>query len=146
MFNFRNRNTNNGKQPKPANENLPADPNAQKPEAPKNDGRKKLGAKFNAAVKGVRSLSLRDLTGTTGQTIRDLRQPKEIGLLLVALVVPGGMFGWSAYRLKRFKDGQNGDIKPANENLPPSAQKPALPAPKVDQKPKAPKPPKGPGA
>lgn len=143
MFNFRNRDNQNNKPAKPANENLPADPNAQKPETPKNDGRKKLSAKFNAAVKGVRSLSLRDLTGTTGQTIRELRQPKEIGLLLVALVVPGGMFGWSAYRLKRFKDGQNSDIKPANENLPPSAQKPALPAPKADQKPK---PPKGPGA
>lgn len=143
MFNFRNRDTNNDKQQKPANENLPADPNAKKPEAPQNNTRKKLSAKFNAAVKGVRSLTLRDLIGTSGQTIKDLRQPKEIGLLLVALVVPGGMVGWSAYRLQKFKSG---DIKPANENLPPPAQKPALPAPKAAQKPKSPKPPKGPGA
>ncbi len=139
MFNFRNRDNNNDKQPKPANENAPADPNAKKPDAPKNPPRKKLSAKFNDAVKGMRSLTLRDLVGTGGQTIKDLRQPKEIGLLLVAIIVPGGMVGWSAYRLQKFKSGD----KPANENLPPPAQKPALPAPKADKKPK---PPKGPGA
>ena len=144
MFNFRNRDTKNDKQPKPANQNLPADPNAQKPQAPQNNARKGLSAKFNAAVKGIRSLSFGDLMGTTGQTVRDLRQPKEIGILLVALVVPGGMFGWSAYRLKKFKDGQ--PPKPANENLPPPDAKPALPAPAADKKPRAPKPPKGPGA
>lgn len=95
----------------------------KKPKAQKQKGDKpRLRDSFGKAVRGARNLKLSDLTGTAGSTLRDLRQPREIGLLIVAIIVPGGMMGWSAYRFKKFKEAQ-----PANQNiLPPETQ--ALPA------------------
>lgn len=139
MFFFRgrdghkNKNQQGQNDQKPSNDDAPAKPD---PKSSKNT----LRSKFNAAVKGLRTLTLRDLSGTTGQTLRDLRQPKEIGLLVVAMIVPGGMFGWGAYRLKKFKSGQNAtDHKPANENLPAPQKDAAAKTPvKKGKKPKPP--------
>lgn len=92
--------------------------------------KRSLRQSFGDAVRGLRSLTMKDLRGAAGETLKDLRRPKEVGILIVAIIVPGGMFGWGAYRLQRFKSR-----KPANENLPPPEdQKP--PGPKQPRKPK----------
>jgi hypothetical protein len=130
---FRGRDGQDNKKPKSADDNKPANDDAPRKPAAR-FGKDQLRAQFNKAVKGLRSLTFRDLTGTTGQTLRDLRKPKEIGLLLVAIVVPGGMMGWGAYRLKKFKSGQDAfGNKPANENQPQSPQQ-KKPAPKPPRK------------
>lgn len=88
-----------------------------------------LRHKFNAAVRGMRSLTLRDLSGTAIATIKDLRKPREMGLLVVALIVPGGTVSWCVYRLQKFKSAQT----PANDTdikaLPPAAASPESAAP-----------------
>lgn len=100
----------------------------KKPSGEKPSGKKPLKQKFNDAMRGLRALSLRDIGGTAAHTVRDLRQPKEIGILIVAIIVPGGMFGWSAYRLQKFKtkDAANGNSLPAPKDTP------ALPPPAND--------------
>lgn len=126
MFFFRNNKNKNNPQPKADNDNAgpkdaPKQDKNNKPERPK----KSLRQNFDDAVRGMRGITLRDLGGTAAHTVRDLRKPKEIGILVVAMIVPGGMFGWSAYRLKQFKDKTS-----ANQNLlPPPDNKPALPPP-----------------
>lgn len=118
--------------PPAANDDVPpagAKPdNNKKPSAEKPSGKKPLKQKFNDTVRGLRALSLRDIGGTAAHTVRDLRQPKEIGILIVAIIVPGGMFGWSAYRLQKFKtkDAANGNSLPAPKDTP------ALPPPTND--------------
>lgn len=95
----------------------------KKPKTPKQKtGKPNLRDSFGKAVRGARNLKFSDVLGTAGSSLRDLRQPKEMGLLIVAIVVPGGMVGWSAYRFKKFKESQ-----PANQN--------ALPAPQTEVKP-----------
>lgn len=107
--------------PSAGNDNKP--PEGKKP-------KRSLTQSFGDAIRGLRSLTMKDLRGAAGETLKDLRRPKEVGILIVAIIVPGGMFGWGAYRLQRFKSR-----KPANENLPPPEdQKP--PGPKQPRKPK----------
>lgn len=85
---------------------------------------------FGDSVRSLRSLTMDDLRGTAGETLKDLRKPKEISILIVAIIVPGGMFGWGVYRLQKFKGR-----KPANDNLPaPDSQKPAPPQKKPSKK------------
>jgi hypothetical protein len=96
------------------------------------DGKKpkrSLRQAFGDAVRDMRSMTRQDLRNAAGETLKDLRKPKEVGILIVAIIVPGGMFGWCAYRLQKFRSR-----KPANENLPPEGQKPA--PPKSPRKPK----------
>ncbi|HCS23953.1 MAG TPA: hypothetical protein DIW20_09410 [Rhodospirillaceae bacterium] len=130
---FRKNNKNNHPQHPAANDDVPPaggkpdnnkNPN-KKPSGEKSSGKKPLGKKplkqkFNDAMRGLRGLSLRDVGGTAVHTVRDLRQPKEIGILIVAIIVPGGMFGWSAYRLQKFKtkDAANGNSLPAPKDTP----------------------------
>lgn len=114
---------------KPENNKKPnKKPSDKEPSGKKPYGKKPLKQKFNDAMRGLRALSLRDIGGTAAHTVRDLRQPKEIGILIVAIIVPGGMFGWSAYRLQKFKtkDAANGNSLPAPKDTP------ALPPPAND--------------
>lgn len=107
-------------QPPPKPTPAPADvPQGKKP-------KRSLMQAFGDGIRGLRNLTMDDLRGTAGETLKDLRKPKEVGILIVAIIVPGGMFGWGAYRLQKFKGR-----KPANDNLPaPDSQKPAPPAKK----------------
>jgi hypothetical protein len=95
--------------PQGGNDNLPP---GQSPPVPK--PRRSLREAFAASLRGLRRLTLKDLRGAAGQTFRDLRKPREVGLLVVAIIVPGGMFGWGAYRLQKFKSRK----PPANQNAP----------------------------
>lgn len=79
----------------------------------------------------------------TRHTLTDLKQPKEAGGLIVAIIVPGGMFGWFAYRIDKYRR------RGANDNRTPPAE--TAPPPKETQnqttrkKPRTPKPPQPPG-
>lgn len=127
--------------PSPAGQPPAADPaSSPAPGGGNKKPKRSLIQAFGDGVRGLRSLTLEDLRGTAGETLKDLRKPKEVGLLIVAIIVPGGMFGWGAYRLQKFKSA-----KPANDNLPPpDSRKPAPPQNKSGQrKPDKKKPGKG---
>lgn len=62
-----------------------------------------LADKFRRAAGQLRRLTLKDLGKMTRQTLSDLKQPKEAGGLIVAIIVPGGMFGWFAYRIDKYR-------------------------------------------
>ncbi|MDP2205450.1 MAG: hypothetical protein Q8K65_04020 [Alphaproteobacteria bacterium] len=125
MFFWRKKNKNDKDVPPPADNDNPP-PADQPPPNTAPEGKKpkrSLMQAFGDSVRGLRSLTMDDLRGTAVDTLQDLRKPKEVGILIVAIIVPGGMFGWGAYRLQKFK-GQ----KPANDNLPaPDSRKPAPP-------------------
>jgi hypothetical protein len=107
--------------PQPDGHQLPAVPESTPPENKK--PKRSLMQAFGDSVRGLRSLSMDDLRGTAGETLKDLRKPKEISILIIAIIVPGGMFGWVGYRLHKFRSQ-----KPANDNPPaPDSQKPAPP-------------------
>jgi len=66
-------------------------------------------------LKGVAAGKLRQAFGLAKHTAGDLKKPKEIGLLLTAVIVPGGFVGYAAYRLKEYRNR-----KPAiNDNATP---------------------------
>ncbi|MDI1228261.1 MAG: hypothetical protein PSY14_11310 [bacterium] len=95
------------------------DPKKKKPSF-----KKRLTTVFNG-------LSRKELRGVFKDTLKELRKPKEIGILLVSSFVPGGWIGYAGYRIAKYKLDH---APPANDN--------EEPAPKVDPKPKAPTPPK----
>ncbi len=125
--------------PKPAND-MPD----KKSDLPK-QGKPTLAARFGRAMKSIKKhVNMREIKKVGGHTLTDLRKPKEIGVLVVAIVVPGGMFGWFAYRVQKYRLQS-----PANDNKPPSGLAPDSKPPETAQKKQAggkkrphPKPPK----
>lgn len=73
----------------------------------------KLRQEFDATFKGLR---WKDVRGASRETLKDLRQPKEIFTLVAAIVVPGGFIAYPAYRLRKYRKGQT---PPANDDTPP---------------------------
>ncbi|HEX2753133.1 MAG TPA: hypothetical protein VHP34_08555 [Alphaproteobacteria bacterium] len=91
-----------------------------------------LADKFRRASGRMRRLTFKDLGKMTHHTLSDLRQPKEAGGLVIAIIIPGGMFGWFAYRFDKFRRHHT-----ANDNHPPKPD--ALPKPVQNQPPAKPK-------
>lgn len=91
--------------------------------APKKES---LTDKFRRAAGHVRRMTLKDFGLMTRHTLSDLKQPKEAGGLIVAIIVPGGMFGWFAYRFDKYRR-----LQTANDNRPPKPD--AAPAPDAVQ-------------
>ena len=103
-----------------------------------------LADKFRRVAGQARRMTLKDLGHMTRHTLSDLKQPKEAGGLIVAIIVPGGMFGWFAYRIDKYRrrhiandnHAQTPDAAPQQEstqNQPPKKQ--------TAKKPRPPKPP-----
>ena len=99
------------------------------PKEKKPSFKKRLTTVFNG-------LSRKELRGVLKDTLKELRKPKEIGILLVSSFVPGGWIGYAGYRIAKYKLDHAPET--ANDNVEP----PAKPAPPIDPKPKAPTPPK----
>lgn len=104
------------------------DDNQDKPEK-----KKKLSfkQKLNLVFNGV---SRKEAKGVLGDTLKELRKPREIGILLVSCFVPGGWIGYAAYRIARYKFKHEQDA-PANDNA-------GAPPPEHKISPKKPKKPK----
>lgn len=80
--------------------------------------RENLKAVFNG-------VSRDDLKGAAKDTVQDLRDAKELGLLAAAFVVPAGIPAYLAYRLVKYMQKQA-----ANDNKP-RPQKPKQDGPKI---------------
>lgn len=80
-------------------------------------------------------LSRKEMRGVLKDTLKDLRKPKEIGILLVSSFVPGGWIGYAGYRIAKYK------LDHAPEAAPEAANDNAAPSAKADPKPKPPAPP-----
>mgnify|MGYP001282625219 FL=1 len=102
----------------------PEKPSKKSPEKPKES----LSQKFRRTTEHLRGLRLKDIGPMTRHTLSDLKKPKEAGGLVVAIIVPGGMFGWFAYRIDKYRR------RIANDNTPPAASQN-----QAGKKPKAPK-------
>ncbi|MBL8712364.1 MAG: hypothetical protein JNM12_05645 [Alphaproteobacteria bacterium] len=86
---------------------------------------------FKQRLKTVfNGLSRKELRGVLKDTVKDLRKPKEIGVLLLSSFVPGGWIGYAGYRIAKYK--LEHAPAPANDNNEPTAA--------VQHKPKPPKP------
>jgi hypothetical protein len=94
---------------------------------------KKNKPSFKQRLKTVfNGLTRKEMRGVLKDTLKDLRKPKEIGVLLLSSFVPGGWIGYAGYRIAKYK--LDHAPPPANDNVAPEA--------KADQKPKPPTPPK----
>lgn len=49
------------------------------------------------------NVSRKDLKGIFWHTLKDLRKPREIGILLASSFVPGGWIAWFAYRVAKYQ-------------------------------------------
>lgn len=47
-------------------------------------------------------------------TLKDLKDPREIALLTGAIIVPGGLIGYGSYRVIKFRGKKK--LPPANDN------------------------------
>lgn len=94
------------------------------PEKKKPSFKQRLTTVFNG-------LSRKEMRGVLKDTLKDLRKPKEIGILLVSSFVPGGWIGYAGYRIAKYKLDHAPEA--ANDNVEPPA--------KADPKPKPPAPP-----
>lgn len=101
-----------------------------------------LSEKFRRAANQIRRLTLKDLGKMTRHTLSDLRQPAEAGGLVVAILIPGGMFGWFAYRIDKYRRQQavNDNHAPGPDAPPKPQQNRQTEKPK-GKKPRPPKPP-----
>jgi len=77
--------------------------------------RQRLSLVFNG-------VSRKELKGVLADTLKDLRKPKEIGILLVSSFVPGGWIGYAAYRIAKYKFKHQ---PPANDNTAEASPAPA---------------------
>lgn len=94
---------------------------------------KKNKPSFKQRLKTVfNGLTRKEMRGVLKDTLKDLRKPKEIGVLLLSSFVPGGWIGYAGYRIAKYK--LDHAPPPANDNTAPEA--------KADHKPKPPTPPK----
>lgn len=95
------------------------------PEKPDDKNRKpNWRQKLSAAFNGV---SRKDAGRILASTLRDLRKPKEIGILALSSFLPGGWVGYAAYRVTKYKLQK----PPANDDTPkpPPGKNPKPPAP-----------------
>lgn len=107
------------------------DDNQDKPEKKKKlSFKEKLKLVFNG-------VSRKEAKAVMGDTLKELRKPREIGILLVSCFVPGGWIGYAAYRIARYKFKQEQDA-PANDNAGTAAPGHKI-APDKLKKPKKPK-------
>lgn len=77
--------------------------------------KKSLREKFNETFPDV---SRDEWKGIIRDTLKDLRDPKEITLLLGGAIVPGGFIGYGAWRIMKYREK-----KAANDNPPPAQPK-----------------------
>jgi hypothetical protein len=98
-------------------------PEEKRPEKKKLSLRQRLKEAFNG-------VSRKDLGAIFKDTLKDLRRPQEIGLLVGCSFIPGGWIGYGVYRVAKYRRK-----KAANDNpeQPPKESK--------DARPKGPKPP-----
>ena len=99
---------------------------------PPEDATPKEQSKFGKSMSFLRK-QFKSAVNVTVDTAKDLKDKKEIGLLAVAIVAPGALIPYGAYRIKRYNDKKNKQ-PPANDN----AADPTN-MPKVDETPKPPK-------
>lgn len=92
----------------------------ENPQGKKPPWKQRLKSAFN-------SVSRKELKAVFWDTAKDLKRPREIGILIVSSIVPGGWIGWAAYRFAKYRRKQ----KAANDNPPPAqdAKPPAAPKP-----------------
>lgn len=86
------------------------------PDKPK---KKKFSLKriFNYVFSGS---NWREMKNASRQTLKDLRQLKEIFIFAAGVAIPGGLVGYAVYRIKKYRDLQ----KPANDNKEPPPPQP----------------------
>ncbi len=98
---------------------------------------KKKKPSFKSRLSTVfNGLSRKELRGVLKDTFKELRKPKEIGILLVSSFVPGGWIGYAGYRIAKYKLDHAPEA--ANDNVDPAAKADHKPVPG----PKPPTPPK----
>lgn len=72
-----------------------------------------------------RHASMKEIAGVLKDTVRDLKKPKEIGILITGSFIPGGWVGYGIYRIQLYRKK-----KAANNNTPQGKKKsPPNPAP-----------------
>jgi len=105
----------------------------------KPEKKESLADKFRRAAGQLRGLRLKDLGPMTRHSLSDLKQPKEAAGLAIAIIVPGGMFGWFAYRIDKYRRRiANDNTAPRTPPGPPQNQPAEKPAAKKPKKPKPP--------
>ena len=94
-------------------------PEKGKPEKKKLSLKRRLKEAFNG-------VSRKELGAIFKETLKDLRRPQEIGLLVGCSIIPGGWIGYGVYRVAKHRQK-----KPANDNpdQPPRESKPRVPKP-----------------
>lgn len=108
--------------------NTPKDKTVNDTPPASNNNTPKEPTKFGKGVSFLRK-QFKSAMDITVDTAKDLKDKKEIGLLAVAIVAPGALLPYGAYRIKRYNDKKK--QPPANDN--------AADAPKVEDAPKPPK-------
>jgi hypothetical protein len=94
----------------------------------KEPGRKKptLRERCKAAFNGV---SRRELGGIFKETVKDLRKPKEIALLIGCSILPGGWIGYGVYRIARYRQRKAANDNPEGKQGPDAKSGPKTPPP-----------------
>jgi len=99
------------------------DQNPTGPDKPEDNNRKQnWRQRLSAAFNGV---SRKDAGRILASTLKDLRKPKELGILAVSSLLPGGWVGYAAYRVTKYKLQK----PPANDDKPGAPPKPKRPKP-----------------
>lgn len=116
----------------PEKDNAPKNtpPEANVPETTGNDNAPKEPTKFGKSMSFLRK-QFKSAVDITVDTAKDLNSKKELGLLAVAIVAPGALLPYGAYRIKRYNDKKK-QTPPANDNA-------ASDVPKVEEAPQPPK-------
>jgi len=82
-----------------------------------------------------------DWKGIVKQTVRDLKDPKELAIFATSSVLPGGWIGYGSYRIAKFNMTKDAPaITADNDNTTPPPAPLAKPAKKWRLKGKTPKP------
>lgn len=94
-------------------------PEEKRPEKKKLSFKQRLKEAFNG-------VSRKELGAIFKETLKDLRRPQEIGLLVGCSFIPGGWIGYGVYRVAKHRHK-----KAANDNpeQPPKESKPKGPKP-----------------
>src|SRR5262245_4795193 len=105
------------------------EPGKNEPEG-REPGKKKLSF-FQSLREAFNGVSRKEWKNILKDTLKDLRKPQEIGLLVGCSFIPGGWIGYGVYRVAKYRHK-----KAANDN----DQQPKA-EPKMEPKQKGPKPP-----
>lgn len=82
--------------------------------------------RFRRAFNGV---SKKEAIDIAKDTLKDLKNPREIATFVIALATPGGFFAYGSYRVikfrrqKKFPANDNREDDPAKKNPPPKPPK-----------------------